>query len=55
MRKALIVGIDHYASGGSLAGRIDDAHRVAAMLEGHSHGSPNFDMRLVTASTIAAE
>ena len=51
MRKALIVGIDYYASGGSLSGCVNDAHRVAAMLESHSDGSPNFDVRLVTASS----
>jgi hypothetical protein len=51
MRKALIVGIDYYASGGSLSGCVNDAHRVAAMLESHSDGSPNFDVRRVTASS----
>lgn len=51
MRKALIVGVDYYVSGGSLSGCVNDAHRIAAMLESHSDGSPNFDVRLVTASS----
>ncbi|WP_127159003.1 caspase family protein [Xanthomonas arboricola] len=51
MRKALIIGVDYYASGGSLFGCVNDAHRVAAMLESHSDGSPNFDVRLITASS----
>ena len=51
MRKALIIGIDHYATGGSLSGCVNDAHRVSAMLESHSDGSPNFDVMLVTASS----
>jgi hypothetical protein len=51
MRKALIIGIDFYAAGGSLSGCVNDAHRVAAMLESHSDGSPNFDVRLDTASS----
>jgi Caspase domain len=51
MRKALIVGIDYYASGELLSGCVKDANRVAAILESHSDGSPNFDVRLVTASS----
>jgi hypothetical protein len=51
MRKALIVGIDYYASGGSLTGCVNDAHRVAAILETNSDGSPNFGVRLKTASS----
>lgn len=51
MRKALIIGVDFYRSGNSLSGCVNDAHRVATMLETHSDGSPNFDVRLVTASS----
>jgi hypothetical protein len=51
MRKALVIGIDYYAAGGSLSGCVNDAHRMSAMLESHSDGSPNFDVRLVTASS----
>lgn len=51
MRKALVIGIDYYATGNSLSGCVNDAHRVSAMLESHSDGSPNFDVLLVTASS----
>lgn len=51
MRKALVIGIDFYSSGGSLSGCVNDAHRVATMLESHSDGSPNFDVLLMTASS----
>jgi len=51
MRKALVIGIDYYAKGGCLSGCVNDAHRVSAMLESHSDGSPNFDVRLITASS----
>lgn len=51
MRKALVIGIDYYAAGNSLKGCVNDAHRVAAMLEAHSDESPNFDVRLVTSSS----
>jgi hypothetical protein len=48
-RKALVVGINHYENIPSLHGCVDDAHRVAAVLERHSDGSPNFDVRLLSA------
>ena len=51
MRKALVIGIDYYAAGGSLSGCVNDAHRVATMLENHSDGSPNFDVMLITATS----
>ena len=51
MRKALVIGIDYYATVGSLSGCVNDAHRVSVMLESHSDGSPNFDVFLVTASS----
>ena len=51
MRKALIVGVNYYAAGGSLTGCVNDAHRVAAMLETHADGSPNFGVRLMTSSS----
>lgn len=51
MRKALVIGIDYYAASGSLSGCVNDAHRVSTMLESHSDGSPNFDVRLLTASS----
>jgi hypothetical protein len=48
MRKALVVGIDFYESGGSLFGCVNDAHSVKAILERHGDGSINFDVNLLT-------
>jgi len=53
MRKALVIGIDYYTAGGSLAGCVNDAHSVKAMLERHADGSPNFGVKLMTASSAA--
>lgn len=47
MKKALIVGINNYPSL-PLRGCINDASDVAAILETHGDGSPNFDVRLET-------
>jgi len=48
MRKALVIGIDHYQHIPSLLGAVNDAHAVKAMLERHADGSVNFDVRLIT-------
>lgn len=48
MRKALVVGINHYAHGSPLCGCVDDAHAMKAVLERHSDGSVNFDVKLLT-------
>lgn len=50
MRKALIVGINHYPSGGDLYGCVNDAYNVKNILERHSDGSINFGCKLMTAS-----
>lgn len=42
MRKALIVGIDHYEHVGTLSGCVNDAHAVKAVLERHADGTLNF-------------
>lgn len=42
MRKALIVGIDHYAHINPLSGCVNDAHAVKALLERHADGTVNF-------------
>lgn len=42
MRKALIVGIDHYEHIGSLKGCVNDAHEVYSALARHSDGTINF-------------
>lgn len=48
MRRALIVGIDEYPSA-PLAGCVNDATAVEALLVRNHDDSPNFDTRLVTA------
>jgi len=42
MRKALIVGIDHYAAIGNLSGCVNDAYAVKAALERNADGTLNF-------------
>ena len=42
MRKALIVGIDHYPTIGSLSGCVNDANAVKSVLERHADGTLNF-------------
>lgn len=51
MRKALIVGIDHYDQIQSLTGAVNDAHSVKAALDRHADGTINFAQpRLMTAA-----
>jgi hypothetical protein len=47
MRKALVVGIDHYAHLSPLHGCVNDAHSVKGVLERHSDGTVNFDVKLL--------
>jgi hypothetical protein len=47
MRKALIVGIDYYEHISALFGCVNDAHSVKAVLERHSDGTINFDVKLL--------
>jgi hypothetical protein len=42
MRKALIVGIDHYTHINPLSGCVNDAHSVKVVLERHADGTVNF-------------
>ncbi len=42
MRKALIVGIDHYEHLSCLSGCVNDAHSVRSVLERHADGTLNF-------------
>ncbi|MDW5614795.1 caspase family protein [Mycolicibacterium sp. D5.8-2] len=42
MRKALIVGIDHYPHIGDLSGAVNDAHAVKSILERNADGTLNF-------------
>jgi hypothetical protein len=46
-RKALVVGIDHYEKIAPLAGCVNDAKAVKAMLDRHADGSINFGTRLM--------
>lgn len=46
-RRALVVGIDHYP-GSPLFGCVNDAKAIAALLEAHHDGSPNFEVILRT-------
>jgi hypothetical protein len=48
MRKALLVGINHYAHSAALSGCVDDAHALKPLLERHGDGTVNFDVRLLT-------
>ncbi|MET0397095.1 MAG: caspase family protein [Longimicrobiaceae bacterium] len=50
MRKALVVGINQYDHQPSLYGCVNDAYAVKAVLERHSDGTRNFDVRQLTAS-----
>jgi hypothetical protein len=48
MRKALVVGINHYDFSGALYGCVDDAHSVKSVLERNSDGTVNFAVKLLT-------
>jgi hypothetical protein len=50
MRKALVVGINHYEAEAvsNLYGCVDDAHSVKAILERNGDGTVNFDVELLT-------
>lgn len=52
MRKALVVGIDHYTHFGPLSGCVNDARAVKAVLERHADGTVNFvTPRLITGAS----
>jgi hypothetical protein len=50
MRKALIVGIDHYDKISNLFGCVNDAHEMKNVLERHSDGTTNFEIKLLAGS-----
>ncbi|HVX37293.1 MAG TPA: caspase family protein [Hyphomicrobium sp.] len=56
MKRALIVGIDGYASC-PLGGCVHDARLIASLLEKNGDGSPNFSVKLLTSDTsfVSAE
>ncbi len=53
MRKALVVGIDHYNEDAvsNLSGCVNDAHAVKAVLDRHSDGTVNFGVNLMAATS----
>jgi hypothetical protein len=55
MRKALIVGIDHYTHIKSLSGCVNDAHEVKAILERHADGTVNFATPRILTGTGPAD
>jgi hypothetical protein len=55
MRKALIVGIDHYVAIGDLSGCVNDAYAVKAALERNADGTLNFSTPQVLAGTSDAQ
>jgi len=48
MRKALVVGINHYTHASTLYGCVDDAHAVKSVLERNSDGTINFAVKLLS-------
>lgn len=55
MRKALIVGIDHYDRLKPLSGCVNDALAVKALLERHADGTLNFPAPQVLVATSTSE
>jgi hypothetical protein len=48
MRKALVVGVNYYARISGLFGCVNDAHAVKTVLERHSDGTIDFDVKLLS-------
>jgi hypothetical protein len=55
MRKALVVGIDHYQHIGGLHGCVNDAHAVKAMLDRHGDATVNFGVKLLAGASDVIE
>ena len=53
MRRALIIGIDHYNEFSQLSGCVNDANAVKAVLERHADGSVNFATPRILHGTAA--
>lgn len=51
MKKALVVGINHYKNIAPLFGCVNDAHAVKAMLDREADGSVNFGVRLLSGAS----
>ncbi len=54
MRKALVIGIDYYANIPGLFGCVNDAHSVKTVLDRHSDGTVNFDVKLFSGTGPAS-
>lgn len=54
MKRALLVGVDHYPAGGSLSGCVADATALEALLARHADDSPNWSTDLVTSDAGAS-
>jgi hypothetical protein len=54
MRKALVVGIDHYSRVAPLHGCVSDAHAVRDILETHGDGSVNFGVKALVAQDASS-
>lgn len=48
MKRALVVGINHYENVSSLEGCINDAIQIAELMRTHDDDSPNFDVKVAT-------
>lgn len=48
MKRALVIGIDHYLEPNRLQNSVSDAYGISAMLRKHENRSPNFDVRCIT-------
>jgi hypothetical protein len=51
MKRALLIGIDHYDRFGSLSGCVNDANALEALLRRNEDNSPNFDCQKRTSVT----
>jgi hypothetical protein len=51
MKRALVVGIDHYPTK-PLSGCVHDARSIASLLEKNGDGAPNFSVRLLASDEI---
>lgn len=50
MKRALLVGVDHYPTVGNLGGCVADATALGDLLGTHADGSPNFSVELLTST-----
>ena len=51
MKRALLVGIDHYPTADDLGGCVADAAALADLLATHADGSPNFSVEMLTSTS----